>query len=344
MLQLFRNSMSLKIKNLSKQYDDNHVINDISFEILKGEVFCIFGVLSVGKSVLIRTVAGLETPEHGAILLDENDLTGCNCEERGFTFPDVSNETFWKTLFNTNKRSELGDGEGQVLALENAIKDAENVLLLDNSFCQMDRKTRQRNYDLIKKVTKEKQLIVLFATNDYEEVFKIADRVGVLNKGSILQIGTPKEVYQHPNSKAVAEVFGDYNLIDAKRLTTGNKADEPEFVTVVGEHRISTGKVEKEKLGEIDQTFVLAIRPENISISFGASFPEDNLIKATISEINFQGSTTLIKLNANGLELKALVLRLVGLNIGDECMVGLPPDRILVLRDQFRYILDTLLK
>ncbi len=94
-----------------------------------------------------------------------------------------------------------------------------------------------------------------------------------------------------------------------------------------------TDKNEKDSLELIDQNVTLAIRPEHVSISFGASFPEDNLLKAKITNIIFQGANTLIKLDANGLELEALVLRLVGLNIGDECIVGLPPDRILVLKD-----------
>ena len=75
---------------------------------------------------------------------------------------------------------------------------------------------------------------------------------------------------------------------------------------------------------------MLGIRPEQISISFGASFPEDNLLKATLTGVQYMGATTLIQLDANGLKLEALVLRLVGLNPGDECMVGLPPERILI--------------
>jgi ABC-type Fe3+/spermidine/putrescine transport system ATPase subunit len=101
----------------------------------------------------------------------------------------------------------------------------------------------------------------------------------------------------------------------------------------VGEHRLLTDKVDKNLLGTIHQNTTLAIRPEHISISFGASFPEDNLLKAKITSVTFNGATTSIHLDADGLKLEALVLRLVGLNVGDECMVGLPPDRILVLKD-----------
>jgi ABC-type sugar transport system ATPase subunit len=92
-------------------------------------------------------------------------------------------------------------------------------------------------------------------------------------------------------------------------------------------------RIERGALGALNQNVTLAIRPEYISISFGASFPEDNLLKATVTHVRFLGPTTLITLDADGLKLEALVLRLVGLKAGDECMVGLPPDRIHIHRD-----------
>jgi len=147
----------------------------------------------------------------------------------------------------------------------------------------------------------------------------------------LIQIGTPREVYENPKTVAAAKATGRNNIIPAKM--TSNKSEIPEFITIDGEHRISTQRISKNSSGTINQNVNLAIRPEHISISFGASFPEDNLVKAEITEIIYQGATTLLKLDANGLSLQALVLRLVGLNVGDECVVGLPPDRIFVLRD-----------
>ncbi|MGI8641930.1 MAG: ABC transporter ATP-binding protein [Pyrinomonadaceae bacterium] len=324
--------MALIIKNLSKKFDDNWILKDVSLEVEKGEILGLFGVVGEGKTTTIRVIAGILKNDGGVISYDSVDLTDTPCDKRGFHFPNLTNEAFWKSLFNTQKTSQLADGEGQVLALEDALYKAENVLLLDNQFCFMDKLTREKSCEKLRQTVKEKKLAVLLATNDYDEVFSICDRVAILHKGEIIQTGTPREVYENPNLATAARVTGRNNLIEAKCLNSC-KSSMPEFLTLKGEHRLFTDRVEENALDAINQNVTLAIRPEHISISFGASFPEDNLLKAKITNIIFRGETTIIKLDANGLELEALVLRLVGLNIGDECMVGLPPDRILVLKN-----------
>jgi len=322
--------MSLIINNLSKRYNENWIIKDVSLQVLKGEILGIFGAVGEGKSSLIRVIAGIEDSNSGSIVFDSIDLSGKNCQERNFHFPTITNDAFWKSAFQTQKSSEIADGEGQVLALEDALQRANNVLLLDNQFCFMDRQTRERVCEKLRQTVKEKNLAVIFATNSYTEVFSICDRVAVLHQGEICQTGTPREVYENPKTVLVANITGRNNLI-AARPVISNHVEMPEFQTLTGAHRLFTDK--KDSHGTKDQNVTLAIRPEHVSISFGASFPEDNLLKAKITGIIFQGANTLIKLDANGLGLEALVLRLVGLNIGEECMVGLPPDRILVLKD-----------
>ncbi|MGI8542732.1 MAG: ABC transporter ATP-binding protein [Aridibacter sp.] len=321
--------MSLKIKNFSKKYNDAWILKDVSLEIRSCEILGLFGASGSGKSVLIRLISGLETANNGQIFMLDDDITNDPCEDRGFSFPSLSNEAFWKKVFADGKSSELAEGEGQMLALDFALQEVNGVLLLDNSFCQMDRRERTIAYEKLIKATKERNLVVLFATNDYEEIFTVCDRVAILHEGEVQQVGTPEEVYLEPHSKAVAENFGDNNVFPARRLNPDSN-ETPEFKTLDGEHHLLTGKIPKDKVETIGQEVNLSIRPEHISISFGASFPEDNLIKAKIVGIRFKGATTKIYLDANGLLLKTLVLRLVGLNIGDECMVGLPPDRIQV--------------
>jgi ABC-type Fe3+/spermidine/putrescine transport system ATPase subunit len=324
--------MPLKIENLSKRYEQNRVLRNVSFEAKTGEILGIFGVTGAGKSTLLRVISGAEKCNGGTIHHNESDVTLLSCDERDFQFPRVTNDSFWQKLFKSDKKSALADGEGQVLALNEALENANSVLLLDDSFCYMDRLLRHENYQKLKTTAREKNLIVLIATNDFDEAMRLCDRVVVLDKGQVLQTGRPDEIYLNPASSRVAYVSGRNNLIEARRITS-TKIETPEFQTIKGEHRLFTDKTDKSRFAAINQNNILTIRPEHISISFGASFPEDNLLKATITDVRFQGATTLVVLDANGLRLEALVLRLVGLNIGEECVVGLPPDRILVFKN-----------
>ena len=323
--------MSLVIKNLFKKFGENWIIKDVSLAVERGEILGVFGVVGVGKSTLIRAIAGDVKHSGGAVFFDAEDVTNLDCAERRFHFPRVTNHDFWRETFKTERPSELSDGVGQVIALDNALQNAETVLLLDNQFCFMDRETREENCRKLRRKVKEKNLAVVFATNDYSEIFQICDRVAVLHDGEIKQTGTPREVYETPNSATVARVTGRNNLIAATLLDSGN-SELREFQTNEGAHRIFTDKKLNAGDARTGENFTLAIRPENVSLSFGASFPEDNLLRAEVTHVEFQGATTLIALDAQGLKLKALVLRLVGLQTGDECMVGLPPDRILVFQ------------
>ncbi|HEY0460067.1 MAG TPA: ABC transporter ATP-binding protein [Pyrinomonadaceae bacterium] len=323
--------MSLRVENLSKRYDQNWVLRDVSFEAEEGEILGIFGLTGAGKSTLIRVISGTENCSGGKIYHESSDVTMLSCDDRNFHFPRITNDSFWKSIFKTDKTSILPDGEGQVIALNEGLEKADSVLLLDDSFCYMDALLRYENYKKLKDETRRQKLVVLIATNDFDEAMMLCDRVIVIDNGEVLQTGAPAEVYLNPASAKVAYISGRNNLIEARRLTS-NKTEIPEFQTIDGEHRLFTGKAEKSRFAPLNQNNILTIRPEHISISFGASFPEDNLLKAKITDVRFQGATTLVVLDANGLKLEALVLRLVGLNIGEECMVGLPPDRILVFK------------
>jgi ABC-type Fe3+/spermidine/putrescine transport system ATPase subunit len=213
-----------------------------------------------------------------------------------------------------------------------AIESATNVLLLDDPFCAMDARESQNIIEKVRIAATERGVTVIFASNNFEQILLGCDTCAVMVNGEIKQIGAPQEIYERPESRAVAAITGRNNLFAARRLTS-SKAEIPEFQTLEGGHRLFAQRVERGALGALNQNVTLAIRPEQISLSFGASFPEDNLLKATVKRIQFLGPTTVIELDAGGLSLQALVFRLVGLNIGDECMVGLPPDRIQIFRD-----------
>ena len=173
---------------------------------------------------------------------------------------------------------------------------------------------------------------VVVASSDFADILFLCDRAAILEGTEVKQIASPQDLYENPQCRAVAIATGRCNLFPARRLSS-SKAEIPEFHTIDGDHRLFAKTIDRGALGAINQNVTLGIRPEHISISFGASFPEDNLLRATITGVQFLGAYTLIELDAAGLRLQALVLRLVGLSVGDECVLGLPIDKVHIFRD-----------
>ncbi len=323
--------MSLKASNLSKLYGQKWVLRDVSFEVERGEIFGLFGASGSGKTTVLNILAGIEKSNCGSVHFDSIDLTAQTPATRGFTFAEPTSEPSWKGFFGTGKPSPPS-GALQTNAIKKAAESATGVLLIDDGFSSMDSDQKRESCKLLRGAVKEKNLAVVFSAGSFEDVLLLCDKVAVIADTEIKQIGTPQQVYLEPRSHSVARVTGRNNLFEARR-TTSSKADIPQFQTIDGSHKLTIQRIEKSSLGALNQNVTLGIRPEHISISFGASFPEDNLIKATITGIQFLGATTLVELDAGGLRLSAVVLRLVGLNAGDECMLGLPPDRIAIYKD-----------
>ena len=291
--------MPIRVDNLSKRNGNQWLYRDVSIDAADGEVFAIFGPNGSGKRELLR---------------------------------EISNDS----LFGGNKLSLLArifrpeTVAGAIKFDLGALKSARNSgpVFLDDPFNGLDEYKRRE----LAEILKAKGQAVIFTTTSFDDVLLAADRAAVLANGYLQQTGEPHELYREPANRLVASLTGPCNLIEARRLTS-SKSDSPEFQTIAGEHRLFTQKVELRGLGAINSNAWLAIRPEQVVLSFGASFPEDNLLKGKIAAVRFAGPSTYVTLDCHGLSLEAMVTRLIGLNIGDECMVGLPPDRIRVLAD-----------
>jgi ABC-type Fe3+/spermidine/putrescine transport system ATPase subunit len=309
--------MTLHISNLSKRYGKNWVLRDVSFSVEKGRVLGVLAPLSGGKTTLLRILAGREkpTPADAGFGLAERTVTFCERETAG-----------WRAIFGR------GTTHSDSSFIDRSLEQASDILLLDDPMRLLDRELRDRYLERIRELTSEKELTVIYATSDFETAALVADQIVVLANGLVQQTGAGEELYERPSTSAVAKLTGRCNIISARRLTS-TKYEVPEFQTIDGGHRLFAERADIAKLGAINRNVSLAIRPENISMSFGASFPEDNLIKAAVTGVKFLGPVTQVELDADGLSLSALVFRLVGLGIGQECLLGLPPERIKILKD-----------
>jgi ABC-type Fe3+/spermidine/putrescine transport system ATPase subunit len=322
--------MPLRVEKLSKRYGNTWALRDVGFDAAEGEIFGIFGGIASGKTSLLRCIAGHEPANGGSVFINGTDVSARSAKDRGTYLAEQKKDTGLSSLLGRS-RSETSRGEAQIRDFEATIAHDCRVLLLDEPLLGIDLAHRERLLDTLRRLTGVGRTII-FASTDFEQIASICDRIAVIVNGEIGQIGTSQQVYENPESTAVASIVGRNNLFTARRLTSTN-ADMPEFFTIDGEHRLVAQHTEKNRLGAINHNVTLAIRPEQISISFGASFPEDNVLKAVVTGIRFHGETTLIELDAAGLKLEARVFRVVGLEPGEECMIGMPPDRIHVLKD-----------
>jgi ABC-type Fe3+/spermidine/putrescine transport system ATPase subunit len=314
--------MPLRIEKISKRFDNNWVLRDVGFEVADGEVFGVFGANGAGKTVLLKIIAGIEKSSGGEIYDGEASYNG------GFSVFEMPKPSLIGSVFG---RSDAADYLERAKRLEEFFERSKGVLILDEPFEGLDAPIRRRSVDRLRSAVRERGLRVILATRDPEIIFEACDHATIIDDSRSIQTGTPRELNENPDSVAAATALGHVNLIEARRISKSN-SDLPEFHTIAGGHRLFSQKTEKRMLGAINQNVSLAIRPEHVSISFGASFPEDNLLRATVTGVSYRGATTLVSLDAEGLQLESRVLRLVGLEIGEECMVGLPPDRIMVLK------------
>jgi ABC-type Fe3+/spermidine/putrescine transport system ATPase subunit len=352
----------LSLQNISKRYGDTSAVADLSLDIERKEFFGLLGPSGCGKTTTLRMIAGLETPDSGQINFDGRDITRLSPERRGFgmvfqnyaLFPHLN--VFENVAFGLRARkrskvevadrvrdalalvqlpgyerrpvTELSGGQQQRVAIARAIAIEPALLLFDEPLSNLDVALREETRGELRELVTKLGLTAVYVTHDQEEAFALCDRISVMSEGRVLQTGAPRELYERPALTSVARFLGRNNLISAQRLTSSNDA-LGKFKTIDGEHML-TVPVERDQLAPINQNSLLAIRPEHIIISKESPSAE-NVLLASVREINFAGATTSVKLDAQGLTLEALLLRSDAVAVGDTCIVHLPPDRIIVL-------------
>ena len=323
--------MTLEILKISKRFGNTWALRDVSFEVEDGSVIGIFGASGSGKSTLLNVIAGAVKPSGGSIIANGVDLAKIKAKERGVSLHVGHGDGGVKGIFDSLFQKSAG-GETQLSRFERASKATGKIWLLDEPFSEMDAAQREHAFKEIQKAAKDGGRIIFFASSDFLQIIELTDEVAVIDRGEIVQTGTPQQIYEEPESVKIARATGENNLIPARRLSSSDD-QIPEFYSIDGAHRIFAQPIEKGRLGAINQNVTLAIRPEHVSMSIGASSPEDNLLRGVVTAIKFRGSTTLIEFDVGGLRLETRTFKVAGLNIGDECMLGLPPHRIIILRD-----------
>ena len=256
--------MSIRIEELRKSFGDHQVLKGVTLEIPDGELVALLGPSGGGKTTLLRSIAGLETPDSGQILFQGRDATRSRPQDRGvgFVFQHYAlfrhMSVFENVAFGLRAKprrerpaeaeivatvrellqlvqldwvadrrpDELSGGQRQRIALARALAPKPNFLLLDEPFGALDTRVRKDLRRWLRKLHDDLGMTSIFVTHDQDEALELADRVVVVMEGQIAQSGTPDEVYDHPASPEVYRFLGDVNLFHG-RITSGSFVPQP---------------------------------------------------------------------------------------------------------------------
>jgi sulfate transport system ATP-binding protein len=305
--------MSITLDQVTKHYSGVPVVNDVSLDIGDGEFFVLLGPSGSGKSTLLRAIAGLSGVDHGRIALHGRDVTHVAARKRGVGLVFQNYALFRHMTVAENiefalrvrhmrararrqRRSELlrlvalegmddrlpaqlSGGQQQRVAVARALAHKPEVLLLDEPFGALDAKIREELRRTIREVQRELGITTVLVTHDQEEAFAMADRIGIMNLGRLLEVGAPHELYSRPATRFVATFLGAANLFLARRTRDGIQLGN------------ATMGNSEHAPGEPEQEVVAVVRPEEAEVApardaLGSRY----LAHGVIEEVTFTGA------------------------------------------------------
>ena len=307
----------LTTERLVKRFGDVAAVNEVSLSIRKGEIFALLGSSGCGKSTLLRMLAGFEEPTSGRILLGGQDIASLPPYERPINmmfqsyalFPHLSvadniafglkregmpREQIAQRVdemlqlvrlrdYATRKPHQLSGGQQQRVALARSLAKRPQLLLLDEPLGALDKKLREQTQFELVNIIKDVGVTCVMVTHDQEEAMTMADRIGVMSEGVLLQVDPPHQLYETPNCRFVADFVGNVNLMDGTVTD-----DQPSSVTVAC--RDCTHYVGHGITGHVDMPVVVALRPEKIFLSRDEPPGPHNRVRGTVKEMSYYGS------------------------------------------------------
>ena len=326
-----RGNVIIRLTDVDKSFDDERVVKKLNLDVEEGEFLTMLGPSGCGKTTTLRMIAGFEVPTSGQIFLEGEDVDDKKPNERNVNtvfqnyalFPHMNvfdNIAFGLVekkvkkdeirsrveemiklvqLDGMEKRmpAQMSGGQKQRVAIARALVNRPKVLLLDEPLGALDLKLRKQMQGELKALQGRLGITFIYVTHDQEEALTMSDRIAVMNRGRLEQVGTPEEVYNHPETKFVADFIGESNIIEGY---IENMTDDSIEVTM------ESGKAIIRETGyRMEEMVYLCIRPENLKISTEAK--EGFRFRGQVKEHIFIGSTnkTMIEM-PNGQMLKSV--------------------------------------
>jgi sulfate transport system ATP-binding protein len=310
-----KQNMSIILDQLTKRYEGHPVVNRLSLEIANGEFFVLLGPSGSGKSTVLRMIAGLNSVDEGRVVLHGRDVTYATPQQRGVGFVFQHYALFQHMSVADNiefalrvrrvsikqrrrRRDELlelvglaglggrlpaqlSGGQQQRVALARALAHQPEVLLLDEPFGALDAKIRIELRRALHQIQSELGITTIFVTHDQEEAFELADRLGVMNFGRLLEVGTPNELYQHPQTEFVATFLGTANLLVGESTADRVQVGPLSFPMSSESHQIERASG--------SQRVQVLFRPEDITLALPdetldtPQFGQGEIVQSTFS-------------------------------------------------------------
>ena len=310
------NNVAVDIQNVTKMYGAFAALKNVNLDIRDNEFFTLLGPSGCGKTTLLRTIAGFEDITNGAIVLYGQNIADLLPNERPvntvfqqyalFPHMNVTQNIMFGLLrlghdkitakirvgevlelvqlsaFADRMPNQLSGGQQQRVALARAIAPSPKVLLLDEPLSALDLKLRQAVRLELQQIQHQTDITFIFVTHDQEEALTMSDRIAVMSAGSIRQIGRPRDIYDHPAERFVADFIGDTNFLPAELVSTEEQT---------GTVRLASGQMTTARIHEgsdVSGQVTLAIRPEHASLVREA----DGVLAGTLGNVVYFGTDT----------------------------------------------------
>ncbi len=356
----------VRFEGVGKRFSAVAALDRVSLDIFSGEFFALLGPSGCGKTTLLRLLAGFETPDEGRVLLDGDDLAPVPPHRRPVNmmfqsyalFPHLTvegNVAFGLKQeglprseiaarvaemlavvrlegFGERKPHQLSGGQRQRVALARSLVKRPRVLLLDEPLAALDKKLRGETQFELMHLQEKLGLTFVIVTHDQQEAMTVADRIGLMDRGRLVQVGTPPEIYEQPNSRWVADFIGDVNLIEGKVVRTD------EGGTVVASTDAGRLRSRSQIECKPGDTVWVALRPEKLRIAREPpATAEENCASGQVADIGYLGDLSVYKVRLDsGFVMKVAVAnmtRLIERPIGwdDRVWITFAPDAVMVL-------------
>ncbi|WP_227107253.1 ABC transporter ATP-binding protein [Chromobacterium rhizoryzae] len=327
----------LRIAGVLKKFGDHVAVDHVDLDIRRNEIFALLGSSGCGKSTLLRMLAGMETPTSGRIILDGEDMQGLQPYERPVNmmfqsyalFPHMTveqnvafglkqdkvpreeiAERVGKMLdlvqmrkYANRKPHQLSGGQQQRVALARSLVKRPKLLLLDEPLGALDKKLRQQTQLELVNTIEQVGVTCIMVTHDQEEAMTMASRIGIMSEGSLLQVGTPSEIYDYPSCRFTAEFIGESNIFEGAVVV-----DEPDLVEVRSPELGGDIRIDHGITGPKGMHVWASIRPEDVRLDIKPLPVGPNVAAGVVEDIAYLGSYSIyhVKL-ASGKVVKSVV-------------------------------------